>query len=258
MTAQEASKSVLVTGAAKRVGRAIALNLARHGWAVAVHYLTAKAEANEVVAAIQHGGGRAVAVRADLAREEEVERLIPAAAESLGPLHCVINNASAFERDSLGDVTARTWQLHMAVNVRAPFMLTQQFSRQLPAGRQGNVINIIDERVWNLTPHFVSYTVSKSALWTLTRTLALALAPRIRINAIGPGETMPSFHQSEQSFRRMCGTMPLGRGTTPDEICEAIRFIIGARAMTGQMIALDGGQHLGWLHPGQDQEIAAG
>ncbi|MGH6942852.1 MAG: SDR family oxidoreductase [Geminicoccaceae bacterium] len=253
----EGSKNVLVTGAAKRVGRVIALDFARDGWAVAVHYHTSEAEAHEVVTTIRDRGGKAVALCADLAREEDVERLLPLAVESLGRLQCLINSASAFERDSLGDATPRTWHLHMAVNLRAPFLLTQSFFRQLAEGDQGNVINIIDERVWNLTPHFVSYTVSKSALWTLTRTLAPALAPRVRINAIGPGEVMPSFHQTEQSFQRMCATMPLGRGTSPQEICEAIRFIIGAPSMTGQMIALDGGQHLGWLLPGQDGKIAA-
>jgi NAD(P)-dependent dehydrogenase (short-subunit alcohol dehydrogenase family) len=252
-----ASKNALVTGAARRVGRAIASDLARHGWGVAVHYRTSEAEAHELVAGIREDGGKAVALRADLAREKEIEGLLSLAAESLGPLHCLINSASVFERDSLGDVTCRSWQLHMAVNVRAPLLLTQGFVRQLREGEEGNVINIIDERVWNLTPHFVSYTVSKSALWTLTRVLAPALAPRIRINGIGPGETLPSFHQTEQSFARMCATMPLGRGTTPEEICEAVRFILSARAMTGQMIVLDGGQHLGWLLPGQDGAIAA-
>jgi NAD(P)-dependent dehydrogenase (short-subunit alcohol dehydrogenase family) len=252
-----ASKHALVTGAAKRVGRAIALDLARHGWGVAVHYRMAEAEAHEVVAAIRDGGGKAVAIRADLAEDPEVEGLLSLAVESLGPLHCLINNASVFERDSLGEVTCRSWQLHMAVNVRAPLLLTQNFLRQLPDGAEGNVINIIDERVWNPTPHFVSYTVSKSALWTLTRILAPALAPRVRINGIGPGETLPSFHQTEQSFARLCATMPLARGTTPEEICEAVRFILGARAMTGQMIVLDGGQHLGWLLPGQDEAMAA-
>jgi NAD(P)-dependent dehydrogenase (short-subunit alcohol dehydrogenase family) len=256
--AERVSNNALVTGAAKRVGRAIALDLARHRWAVAVHYKTSEAEAHEVVAAIRDDGGRAVAIGADLAVEEDVERLLRLAVESIGPLSCLINSASAFERDSLEDVTSSTWHLHMAVNLRAPFLLTQSFARQLPEGAKGNVVNIIDQRVWNLTPHFVSYTLSKSALWTLTRTLAPALAPRIRINGIGPGETLPSFHQTEQSFERMCATMPLGRGTTPEEICEAVRFILGARAMTGQMIALDGGQHLGWLLPEQDGDMAAG
>ena len=250
-------KNALVTGAAKRVGRAIASDLARQGWGVAVHYRTSEAEAHEVVAAIRDGGGTAVAIYADLAKDEGTEGLLTEAAERLGPLHCLINSASVFERDSLGDVTCRSWHRHMAVNVRAPLLLTQSFLQQLPEGEEGNVINIIDERVWNLTPHFVSYTVSKSALWTLTRVLAPALAPQIRINGIGPGETLPSFHQTEQSFERMCATMPLGRGTTPEEICEAVRFILGARAMTGQMIVLDGGQHLGWLLPGQDEAMAA-
>lgn len=249
--------NALVTGAAKRVGRAIASDLARRGWGVAVHYRTSEVEAHEVVAAIRADGGSAVAIRADLAEEEEVESLLSSAAVSLGPLHCLINSASVFERDSLGDVTCQSWQLHMAVNVRAPLLLTQSFLRQLPAGEEGNVINIIDERVWNLTPHFVSYTVSKSALWILTRVLAPALAPRVRINGIGPGETLPSFHQTDQSFERMCATMPLRRGTTPEQICEAVHFILGARAMTGQMIVLDGGQHLGWLLPGQDEAMAA-
>jgi NAD(P)-dependent dehydrogenase (short-subunit alcohol dehydrogenase family) len=252
-----AAKNALVTGAARRVGRAIALDLARRGWAVAVHYRTSEAEAHEVVAAIRDGGGKAVAIRADLAETDEVEGLIPLAARSLGTLHCLVNSASVFERDSLGDVTCRSWGLHMEVNVRAPLLLAQGFCKQLREGEEGNVINIIDERVWNPSPHFVSYTISKSALWTLTRVLAPALAPRIRINGIGPGETLPSFHQTEQSFERMCATMPLGRGTTPEEICAAVRFILEARAMTGQMIVLDGGQHLGWLLPGQDEAMAA-
>ena len=255
---EETSKNALVTGAAKRVGRAIALDLARHGWAVAVHYNTSEAEAHEAVAAIRGDGGRAVAIGADLAVEGDVERLLCRAIESLGPLRCLINSASVFERDSLEDVTSHSWNLHMAVNLRAPLLLIQGFVRQLPEGAQGNVINIIDERVWNLTPHFVSYTLSKSALWTLTRTLAPALAPQIRINGIGPGETLPSSHQTEESFERMCTTMPLGRGTTPQEICDAVRFLLGAGSMTGQMIVLDGGQHLGWLLPGEDGAMAAG
>jgi NAD(P)-dependent dehydrogenase (short-subunit alcohol dehydrogenase family) len=255
---EEASNNALVTGAAKRVGRAIALDLARHGWAVAVHYNTSEAEAHEAVAAIRGDGGRAVAIGADLAVEGDVERLLRRAIESLGPLRCLINSASVFERDSLEDVTSHSWNLHMAVNLRAPLLLIQGFVRQVPEGAQGNVINIIDERVWNLTPHFVSYTLSKSALWTLTRTLAPALAPQIRINGIGPGETLPSFHQTEETFERMCATMPLGRGTTPQEICDAVRFLLGAGSMTGQMIVLDGGQHLGWLLPGEDGAMAAG
>jgi NAD(P)-dependent dehydrogenase (short-subunit alcohol dehydrogenase family) len=250
------ARNVLVTGAAKRVGRGIALHLARHGWGVAVHYGTSKVSAGQVVAEIEAMGGRAVAVQADLGREEEAEALVPRAAEMLGSLTCLVNNASVFEPDEALDVTRRSWDFHMAINLRAPFVLTQCFARYLSSGLDGNVVNMIDERVWDLTPHFMSYTVSKAALWTLTRTLALALAPRIRVNAIGPGPVLPSIHQTRESFQRLCETMPLRRGTTPDEIGRAIRFLLDAPAVTGQMIALDGGQHLGWLLPEQDVEIA--
>lgn len=253
----QAPSAALVTGAARRVGRAIALDLASRGWAVAIHYRNSAAEAQDAVARIRAQGGRAVALRADLAREEEVEPLVPRAAEALGPLGCLVNNASSFERDGALDATRASWDLHMESNLRAPFVLIQHFARQLESGAEGNVINIVDERVWNLTPHFVSYTLSKAALWALTRTLALALAPAIRVNAIGPGPTLASVHQSAESFGRQCATMPLQRGTTPEEICRAVRFILEAPAMTGQMIALDGGKHLGWLLPGQDDELAA-
>ena len=251
-----AARVVMVTGAAKRVGRAIALDFASRGWAVAVHYRNSEAEAHEVVAKISSEGGRAIAIRADLAREEEVQQLVPLVARALGPLCCLINNASTFERDGVLDATRASWDVHMESNLRAPFVLIQHFARQLERGDQGNVISIIDERVWNLTPHFVSYTISKAALWTLTRTLAPTLAPTVRINAIGPGPILPSIHQTDESFGRLCATLPLRRGTTPEEICRAIQFILESPAMTGQMIALDGGKHLGWLFPDQDDELA--
>ena len=133
--------------------------------------------------------------------------------------------------------------------MRAPFVLTQTLAASLPANAAGNVINILDERVRNLTPHFISYTLSKAGLWTLTQTLALALAPRIRVNAVGPGPILPSPRQTQAQFDRQASIMPLGRGSTPDEICDAVRFILAAPALTGQMIALDGGQHLGWSNP---------
>lgn len=244
-------RAALVTGAGKRIGRAIALDLARHGLAVAVHYNNSAEAAEDVVAEIRAQGGTAVALQADLADEDAVERLIPAAAAALGPLGVLINNASTFEYDSVASATRAGWDRHMGANLRAPFVLIQQFARQLQAPAEGVVVNLLDQRVWNLTPHFVTYTVSKAALWTLTQTLALALAPRIRVNGIGPGPTLPSAHQTEAQFARQCGDMPLGHGTSPDEIAAAVWFLLQARAMTGQMLALDGGQHLGWAQPKQ-------
>lgn len=239
-------KAALVTGAGRRIGRAIALMLGGDGWAVAVHYHGSRAEAEAVVGEIAAAGGRAVALGADLAREAEVETLVPRAAEALGPLGALVNNASVFEQDSALGATRASWDRHLEVNLRAPFVLMQQFARQLPADAQGAIVNLLDERVWSLTPYFVSYTLSKAGLWSLTRSLALAFAPRIRVNGIGPGPTLPSPRQSEAQFRRQQETMPLQRGTTPEEIAAAVRFILAAPAMTGQMIALDGGQHLGW------------
>ncbi len=154
-----------------------------------------------------------------------------------------------FENDLALSATRESWDRHLETNLRAPFVLMQEFARQLPATAEGAVVNLLDERVWSLTPYFVSYTVSKAALWALTRSMALALAPRIRVNGIGPGPTLPSPRQSEEQFRRQSEAMPLKHGTSPEEIAQAVRFILAAPAMTGQMIALDGGQHLGWAQP---------
>ena len=239
-------KTVLITGAGRRIGRALAEDLGAAGWRVGVHYHHSAAEADAVVTAITAKGGTAHAAQADLADAASVAQLIPATVKALGPLGCLINNASIFERDDIASATLESWETHLAVNLRAPFFLSQGFAAQIAADQRGAIINIIDERVWNLTPHFASYTVSKAGLWTLTQTLAMALAPRIRVNAIGPGPTLPSPYQNQAQFDRQCEMMPLGVGTSPAEICAAVRFILSAPAMTGQMIALDGGQHLAW------------
>lgn len=245
----EPLRTALVTGAARRIGRAIAFDLARHGWAVAVHYHRSADEAREVAGEIERFGGRAALVQADLGNEAETETVVPRACDALGPLGCLVNNASLFELDLAETVTRASWDAHLETNLRAPFVLTQAFARQLPPEREGNVVNLLDQRVWNLTPYFVSYTVSKTGLWTLTRSMALALAPRIRVNAIGPGPALKSPRQTEADFRRQCEMTPLKRGTTPAEICDAVRFILEAPALTGQMIVLDGGQHLGMKLP---------
>lgn len=247
-------RAALVTGAGTRIGRAIAEALAVDGWAVAIHYGHSHEAAEEVAASIRIRGGRAVTLQADLEDETAVARLVPTAVEALGPLGALVNNASVFEYDSAETATRKSWDRHMEINLRAPFVLTQAFARQLPEAQRGCVVNIIDQRVWNLTPHFTTYTLSKAGLWTLTRTLALALAPRIRVNAVGPGPTLPSPRQTPEQFAAQCRDMPLRHGTTPAEIADAVRFILAAPAMTGQMIALDGGQHLGWRPPDGDED----
>lgn len=246
-----ALRTVLITGAARRIGRAMAVDLAANGWIVAVHYNTSEAEAVSVCDTIIRNGGHAHPVRADLADEAECAALTGRAVAAVGPLSCLINNASIFEKDSPMTATRESWDAHMQINLRAPFVLVQDFVEQLPEGVPGNVVNIIDQRVWNLSGFFTSYTVSKAALWTLTRTLAVALAPSIRVNAVGPGPTLPSVRQTEEQFRRQWQSVPLARPVDPQEICDAVRFILDAPAMTGQMIALDGGQHLGWTPSGR-------
>lgn len=241
--------TALITGAARRIGRAIALDLARAGWAVAVHHHRSVEDAASLVREIAAMGGRAAYFAAPLTDEAKVQGLLPRAADALGPVTCLINNASAFEPDSIATVTRASWDAHIETNLRAPLVLTQGFARALPAGVPGNVINILDQRVWNPTPYFLSYTVSKAGLWMLTQTLALALAPQVRVNAIGPGPTLPSARQSAEHFARQQRATPLRRGATPEEIARAVRFILESPSLTGQMIALDGGQHLGWAMP---------
>lgn len=242
-------KTALITGAAQRVGRAIALDLAAHGWALAIHCNRSRAEADKVAAEITRNGGRARVVTGNLRHEAEVEKIMPAATAALGPVTALVNNASLFEDDTVETATRESWDNHMEVNLRAPFVLSQAFLRQLPEGVPGNIINIIDQRVWRLTPKFTSYTLSKAGLWTLTRTMAQALAPQVRVNAIGPGPVLPSTRQAVESFNEQVAAVPLARQTQLQEISAAIRFILETPAMTGQMIALDGGQHLSWRTP---------
>ncbi len=247
-------RAALVTGAAARIGRVIAEALAHDGWAVAVHHRESGDAAKDFVAGIESTGGRAVALRADLAEEAEVETLVARATDALGPLGCLVNNASPFDYDDLQSASRASWDRHMAVNLRAPFVLMQRFAAELPDEAEGCIVNMLDQRVWNLTPHFMSYTLSKAGLWTLTQTAALALAPRIRVNGIGPGPTLPSARQSAEHFAAQYEATPLKRPVAPSGIADGIRFILAARALTGQMIALDSGQHLGWAMP-QGKEI---
>ena len=250
--------TALVTGAARRIGRAMALDLAAQGHDVAVHYHGSAEAAEATVAGILALGRRAVALRADLLDEAEVQGLLPRAAEALGPVTVLVNNASIFEHDTLASATREGWDRHLGSNLRAPFVLTQALAAQVPdpvedaAGEpvaQGLVVNMIDQRVLKPTPEFMTYTIAKMALWAFTRTAAQGLAPRVRVNAIGPGPTLQGARQSPDHFARQRAATILGRGADAGGICEALRYFIGARAVTGQLICVDGGQHLGWQTP---------
>ena len=246
--------TALVTGAGRRIGRAIALHLAGRGYHVAVHCNRSRDEADAVAREINQAGNRAAVVQADLADHAAASDLVAQASLALGPLSLLVNNASLFDYDHIETATEQSWDRHLDANLKAPFFLSQAFAAQLPQdlpdGVTGDIVNMVDMRVWRLTPHFASYTVSKAGLWTLTQTLAMALAPRIRVNAIGPGPVLPSPHQTEAQFRKQWECTPLGRGAEPGEIAAAIGFLLDAPAVTGQMIALDGGQHLPWQKPG--------
>jgi NAD(P)-dependent dehydrogenase (short-subunit alcohol dehydrogenase family) len=239
-------RAALVTGGAQRIGRAIALALAEAGFDVAVHCHASGAAAAATCEAITRLGRRAALLRADLAQEAPTAALLPQASAALGPIGVLVNNASRFERDEWHDATRASWDAHLEPNLRAPFVLMQHFARQLPDTAEGAIINLLDQRVWSITPHFVSYTVSKAGLWALTQSMALALAPRIRVNAIGPGPTLPSERQTQEQFDRQTESVPLRHGTSPEEIGRAAVAILAMPAMTGQMLALDGGQHLQW------------
>jgi NAD(P)-dependent dehydrogenase (short-subunit alcohol dehydrogenase family) len=240
----------LVTGAGRRIGRALALCAAEAGYAVLVHHHSHEEDALAVVAEIEAKGGRAVALSAELSREDEARALVPRAAEALGlPLTLLINSAAAFEDDRVGALSGEVWERHMAVNLRAPVLLAEAFAAQVPEGADALVLNMIDQRVLKPTPQFFSYGLSKAGLYAATQMLAQALAPRIRVNGIGPGPTLRSVHQKPGEFEAEAAGTLLGRPISPDDLAGATRYLIDARAVTGQMIAVDGGQHLGWRTP---------
>ena len=241
--------TVLVTGAAKRLGRAIALDLARHGWNIALHFNHSKREAEETADRVRAEGRRVALLPADLSNEEEAARLIPRAADTVGKVTALVNSAAVFEPDDWATVTGESWNRHMAVNARAPFILCQAFATALPQGDKGAIVNIIDQRVLKPTPLFLSYGASKAALYWLNTTLAQALAPRIRVNAVAPGPTIINPRQSKAHFRRQRDATILGSGAEPQDVCHAVRYLLTASAVTGEMIAVDGGQRLIWQTP---------
>ena len=249
----------LVTGAGARLGRAMAVRLAERGHDVAVHYNSSRTDAEEVVQEIERMGRRAVALPADLLDEAQVTALLPQAAEALGgPITVLVNNASIFEYDNIRTATRENWDRHMGSNLRAPFLLIQALAAQVPEPltdeggepvAQALVVNMVDQRVRKLTPEFMTYTLAKAGLWALTQTVAQALAPRVRVNAIGPGPTIRGHRQSESHFARQRAATVLNRGSDPDDILRALDYLLGAKAVTGELLCVDGGQHLGWRTP---------
>jgi NAD(P)-dependent dehydrogenase (short-subunit alcohol dehydrogenase family) len=241
--------TALVTGGARRIGRAIVERLAAEGYAVAIHCHRSDHEAHALRRALQAQGASADVVEADLGDAATLAGLVRRARAALGTLTLLVNNASVFEPDDIGSLDEALWERHFRINLRAPVFLARDFADQVPEGGEGAIVNVIDQRVWNPTPQFFSYTLSKSALFTATQTLAQALAPGIRVNAVGPGPTLASRRQRQDDFARQGASVPLGHGPRPEEIADAVLFLAKAGSVTGQMLAVDGGQHLAWETP---------
>jgi NAD(P)-dependent dehydrogenase (short-subunit alcohol dehydrogenase family) len=243
------ARAALVTGAARRIGAAIATRLARAGYAVAVHAHRSGAEAQTLVDAICHAGGQAFLVSGDLADPAALRSIIAQAAERAGPLTLLVNNASVYGDDAMGTLDPASWDRHFAVNLRAPIFLAQAFADQAPAGRDCCIVNITDQRVFKPTPRQLSYTLTKGALGLATVAMAQALAPTIRVNAVAPGPVLPSPRQDASAFATQVAALPLGHGPTPEDIAEAVIYLAGATRVSGVTIAVDGGQHLAWMTP---------
>jgi NAD(P)-dependent dehydrogenase (short-subunit alcohol dehydrogenase family) len=244
-------RAALITGAGRRIGAAIALGLSRAGYAVVLHANRSRAEAEQLAGEIVDSGGRAAVVLADLADDHAVHGLIAAAA-AFGPLTLLVNNAGAFEPDEVGSLERATFDRAIAVNLAAPLFLAQAFAAQTPDGADASIVNILDQRVFKPTPRFFSYGLSKSALMTATVTLAQALAPKLRVNAVAPGPTLPSPRQTPTQFAAQAATLPLQKGPNPQDIAAAVLYLAQASSVTGVTIAVDGGQHLAWRTPDSD------
>ena len=239
----------IVTGGGRRVGGAIVEDLAAHGWAVAIHVNRSRADADRLADRINNAGGQARVIAADLSDTRSVEGVVDETVDSLGPPTLLVNNAATYERDAFGSLDLDVWRRQLAVNLESPVFLSQAFAAAVPKDAEGNIVNILDQTAWRPIPRNVSYQISKSALWTATQMIAQALAPHIRVNAIAPGPTLPNERQSEERFRMLTSSVPLGRGPELAEFGRTVRFFVENRSITGQMVGLDGGQHISWETP---------
>jgi len=240
------NKNLLITGAATRVGKAIALHFAERGWNIALHYFRSSSKAKELKKNIEKNWVKVVLIKADLKNPNQTEKIIPLARKKLGSIDCLINNAALFEKDDILNFTTKSWNNHLNINLLAPTILIKQFAKQASKKTISNIINIIDQRIFNLTPFFMSYTVSKSGLQTLTKTMAMRLGPNIKVNAIAPGPTIKSKRQSDRHFRNQVRSTLLKKSVRSEDICDTVEFLINNNSVTGQIIAVDSGQNLSW------------
>ena len=240
------NKNLLITGAATRVGKAIALHFAERGWNIALHYFRSSSKAKKLKKIIEQNLVKVVLIKADLKNPKQVEKVIPLARKKLGTIDCLINNAALFEKDDIANFTTKSWNDHLNINLLAPTILTKQFAKQASKKTVTNIINIIDQRIFNLTPFFMSYTISKSGLQTLTKTMAMRLGPNIKVNAIAPGPTIKSKRQTDRHFRNQVRSTLLKKSVRLEDICDTIEFLINNNSVTGQIIAVDSGQNLSW------------
>ena len=240
------SKNLLITGAATRVGKAIALHFAQRGWNIALHYFRSSSKAKKLKKEIEQNWVKVILIKADLKNPKQTEKIISIAKKKLGTIDCLINNAALFEKDDITNFTVKSWNDHLNINLLAPTILIRQFAKQASKKTTSNVINIIDQRVFKLTPFFMSYTISKSALYTLTKTMAMRLAPNIKVNGIAPGPTIKSKRQTEKHFRKQVKSTLLKKSVSLDDICDTVEFLLNNNSVTGQVMAVDSGQNLSW------------
>ena len=240
------NKNLLITGAATRVGKAIALHFAEKGWNIALHYFRSASEAKKLKKIIEQNWVKVALIKADLRNPQQTEKIIPLARKKLGTIDCLVNNAALFEKDDIANFTTKSWNDHLNINLLAPTILTKQFAKQASKKTVCNIINIIDQRIFNLTPFFMSYTISKSGLQTLTKTMAMRLGPKIKVNAIAPGPTIKSKRQSDKHFRNQVRSTLLKKSVRSEDICDTVEFLINNNSITGQIIAVDSGQNLSW------------